>query len=77
MSKLLTEKEVAEQIQMSVHWLRRMRWQGGGIPFHKMADKGAVRYRQESVDTFITERMRNSTCDKGTSSTRDKRKTED
>jgi hypothetical protein len=33
MPKLMTEKETAVMVGMSVHWLRRKRWEGGGIPF--------------------------------------------
>lgn len=61
MDKILKEKKVAEQIGMSVHWLRRMRWRGGGIPFVKVG--GCVRYRQEDVSRYINSKVRNSTCD--------------
>lgn len=63
MSILLTEKEVAQRIGMSVHWLRRKRWSGGGIPFCKLGggEGGAVRYRPEDVEAFIAERVRKST----------------
>ena len=64
-TKLLNEKEVAEQIGMSVHWLRRKRITGGGIPFLKMSDGGAVRYEQGAVTEFINSRSRRSTCDQG------------
>jgi len=61
-ARLLNEKEVAEQIGMSVHWLRRKRITGGGIPFLKMAEgKGAVRYDQESVEEFKRGKVRRST----------------
>jgi len=65
MSKLLREQEVAEQIGMSVHWMRRKRLTGGGIPFLKMSDSshGAVRYEQAAVDAFKTGRVRRSTSD--------------
>jgi predicted DNA-binding transcriptional regulator AlpA len=63
MANLLTEREAAELIGMSVHWLRRKRWAGGGIPFIKIGDGpvGAVRYRREDIDTFIAGRVRKST----------------
>lgn len=32
MPKLMTEKETAAMVGMSVHWLRRKRWEGGGFP---------------------------------------------
>lgn len=62
-TKLLNEKEVAEQIGMSVHWLRRKRVTGGGIPYIKMSDHGAVRYEQEAVQAFKQGRMRRSTSE--------------
>ena len=67
MSELLKESEAAKLIGLSVHWLRRKRWSGGGIPFIKIADGpgGAVRYRREDVDAFITSRYRLSTSDNG------------
>ena len=65
MSILLNEKEAAKLICMSVHWLRRKRWSGGGVPFIKLSVKGAVRYRKEDVDAFVTERLRKSTSDEG------------
>jgi len=65
--KLLNEKEVAEQIGMSVHWMRRKRMTGGGIPFLKMSDTayGAIRYEQRAVTEFLNSRLRRSTCDQG------------
>lgn len=67
MSELLKETEVAPLIGMSVHWLRRKRWAGGGIPFIKLVDGvgGAVRYRREDVEAFIASRARKSTSDTG------------
>jgi hypothetical protein len=65
MSVLLKEQKVAEMTSMSVHWLRRKRWSGGGIPFIKLGERGAVRYRQEDVDLFISNRVRSSTSDQG------------
>ena len=67
MSRLLNEREVADQIGMSVHWMRRKRLTGGGIPFLKMGEgKGAVRYEQCAVDAYKLSRMRKSTSDQGT-----------
>jgi hypothetical protein len=67
MSELLKEQEVAKLIELSVHWLRRKRWSGGGIPFIKIAEGagGAVRYRREDVEAFIASRLRKSTSDTG------------
>lgn len=68
MTKLLNENQVAQMTGMSVFWLRRMRWRGGGIPYIKLGvgARAAVRYRQEDVETYIADRMRESTSDAGT-----------
>jgi hypothetical protein len=65
MSDLLKEQEVASLTGMSVHWLRRKRWEGGGIPYIKLSDHGAVRYQREQVAQFIESRVRISTSDCG------------
>lgn len=60
--RLLKEREVAEQIGMSVHWLRRKRITGGGIPFLKLGEgKSAVRYEEEAVEAFKRSHVRTST----------------
>lgn len=66
-SPLLDEHQTAALTGMSVHWLRRKRWAGGGIPFIKIGEgtKGAVRYRREDVEQFIASRVRRSTSDPG------------
>lgn len=63
MSNLINETAAAEMIGLSVHWLRRKRWSGGGIPFIKVGDGGAVRYRMEDIETYIGDRLRTSTSD--------------
>jgi predicted DNA-binding transcriptional regulator AlpA len=65
LKKLLNEKEVAEQIGMSTHWLRRKRLTGGGIPFLKMSNgaKSAVRYEEEAVEAYKRSRVRTSTSE--------------
>jgi len=65
MPKLMTEKETAVMVGMSVHWLRRKRWEGGGIPFIKMTEKGAVRYSEEVVIRYLDAHFRTSTSDTG------------
>jgi len=65
MPKLMTEKETAVMVGMSVHWLRRKRWEGGGIPFIKMSEKGAVRYSEEVVTRYLDAHFRTSTSDNG------------
>lgn len=63
--KLLTEKDVASQIGMSVWWLRQKRVAGGGIPYLKMGDseKSGVRYEQDAIDAYIRSRTRRSSSD--------------
>lgn len=64
MSQLLTESEVAKMMGLSVHWLRRMRQVGGGIPFIKLTEgRGAIRYRGEDVEAFCAARVQKSTSD--------------
>jgi hypothetical protein len=65
MGVLLKEQEVALMTGMSVHWLRRKRWEGGGIPFIKLSTHGAVRYQPEIVAEYIESRVRRSTSDCG------------
>lgn len=66
MSELLKEAQVAQMTAMSVYWLRRKRWEGGGIPFVKLGgERGAVRYRREDVESFVSGRVRISTSDEG------------
>ncbi|MBU5612166.1 MULTISPECIES: helix-turn-helix transcriptional regulator [Geomonas] len=65
MNRLMTEQETAQMVGMSVHWLRRKRWEGGGIPFIKMAQHGAVRYQEEAVRQYVEAHFRTSTSDPG------------
>jgi hypothetical protein len=59
MNPLLNEKEVARLIGLSVHWLRRMRFVGGGIVYIKF--NGAVRHRLEDVEEYIAGHVLKST----------------
>jgi len=61
--KLLREKEVAIQIGMSVHWLRRKRITGGGIPYIKMGENGAIRYESGAIEAFTEQYRRKSTSE--------------
>jgi|BarGraIncu00431A_1022009.scaffolds.fasta_scaffold28094_1 hypothetical protein len=65
MPKLMKEKETAAMVGMSVHWLRKKRWEGGGIPFVKLSERGAVRYSEETVLQYIETHFRISTSDTG------------
>ena len=49
---LLTEKEAASLLSVSVHWLRKRRATGGGPAFVKFC--GLVRYQPAHLDAFMT-----------------------
>lgn len=58
MKRLLTETELIAYLQSdavgldyTVHWLRRKRIEGGGIPFIKI--EGKVRYSRQTVDKWL------------------------
>jgi len=62
-NKPLTEKEAAPVLGMSVFWLRRKRWEGGGPKFIKCGSgkRSAVRYLLEDIETYIAEHRMTST----------------
>lgn len=60
--KLLNEKEAAEVLGLSVHWMRRARWAGNGPEFIKIAG-GSVRYRPSTIEAFLDARTVKSTSD--------------
>jgi len=62
MDELYTQAEVAEATKMSIAWMERKRWEGGGIPFVLMG-KRAVRYRAVDVNDYIASKMRRSTSE--------------
>ena len=59
----LTEREVAERLNMSVKWVQKMRATGGGIPFVKIG--GSVRYAAAEILLFESQARRISTSDLG------------
>lgn len=61
--KLLTTKEAAEFLGVSVAFLERDRWAGARIPFIRVG-KRAVRYRMIDLDTHIELQIRHSTSEK-------------
>ncbi len=63
MIQLLTEREAAKLLSVSVHKLRRDRRAGGGIPFVKLSKNGGVRYSLATIEQFIMERTRQSTSE--------------
>lgn len=57
---LLTTKQAAETLGVSIAYLERDRWAGAKVPFVKLGHR-SVRYRQEDIDRFIESRIRVST----------------
>lgn len=55
------EKQAAEFLGVSVHWMRRARWAGNGPEFMKYGS--AVRYDPETLMTYRNSRVRKSTSD--------------
>ena len=65
MSKmLLTTKEAARLLGVSEAFLERDRWAGARIPFVRIGSR-AVRYRQEDLDNYVSQKVRHSTSDQG------------
>jgi excisionase family DNA binding protein len=58
--KLLTTKEAANHLGVSIAYLERDRWAGARVPFVRLG-KRSIRYRQEDLDTFVTARIHHST----------------
>ena len=50
---LLTEKEVAQVLKLSLPTLRRRRWLKKGPKFVKIGS--AVRYRESDIETFVNQ----------------------
>lgn len=48
---LLTEKEVAAILRVSVSTLQQWRWRGIALPFLKVGS--AVRYRRQDLDSYL------------------------
>lgn len=57
---LITTKEAATILGVSVAFLERDRWAGASVPFIKVGSRG-VRYRLSDLRTFIESRVRQST----------------
>ncbi|WP_411197624.1 helix-turn-helix domain-containing protein [Sphingomonas sp. C3-2] len=55
----LTEREVSERLNVSIKWLQKTRWAGGGIPFAKFGSN--VRYPVTEVMAFEQRSLRAST----------------
>ena len=60
--RLLTTKEAARILGVSVAFLERDRWAGAEIPFIRVGSRG-VRYRRSDLDAYIESRIRKPTED--------------
>ena len=58
---LLNEQQAAIFLGMSISWVQRTRWEGGGPPYVKI--NHAVRYRQSDLEEWIEGRLQNSTSE--------------
>lgn len=63
-NRLLTEREVADRLQMAASSLRNWRTQGRG-PKWLALSRRAVRYRAADVEEWLEARQRRSTSDAG------------
>lgn len=63
-SELLTPEETAAQLKISQGYLARLRVEGGGPRYVKLA-KRVVRYRPVDVRDYVVARLRASTSDRG------------
>ncbi|MES9933551.1 MAG: helix-turn-helix domain-containing protein [Candidatus Sedimenticola sp. PURPLELP] len=63
-TNLLTTKEAALLLGVSMAFLERDRWAGARIPFIKVGSR-AVRYREQDLIEYIDNQVRRSTSDQG------------
>ncbi len=57
LQKLLTSKEAAELLGISVAFLERDRWAGAKIPYVQVGER-AVRYRLADLETYLESRVK-------------------
>ncbi|MBF0292788.1 MAG: helix-turn-helix domain-containing protein [Nitrospinae bacterium] len=58
---LLTAKEAAEMLNISIFWMERQRWLGSGPMYLKVGR--AVRYRKSDLEKYLSNRGRTSTSE--------------
>lgn len=56
----ITETQAAERLNVSVKWLQKKRYVGGGIPFLKIENR-MIRYRMADIYEFEMRSLRNNT----------------
>lgn len=61
---LLTTRQAASFLGVSMAFLERDHWAGARIPFIKVSAR-TVRYRKSDVEAYLDAQMRRSTSDKG------------
>ena len=59
---LLTQREAADVLRLSERTLERMRVQGIGPRFGRLANR-SIRYLQQDLDAYIASRLRESTSE--------------
>ena len=59
---LLTEKQAAQVLALSIHTLQKLRRTGSPIPFVRVTKK-AIRYRSEDIEAYILSQQFRSTSD--------------
>jgi len=62
--KLLSTKDAAEVLGVSVAFLERDRWAGARVPFVKVGSR-AVRYRMSDLNSYIDRNVFQSTSQSG------------
>ena len=60
---LLTTKDAARYLGISASFLEKDRVHHGRIPFVKLGNKRAVRYRQEDLDAYVAQSTFQSTSE--------------
>lgn len=60
MDKLLTTKQAARFLSVSVAFLERDRWAGAEIPFVRVGSR-SVRYQLSELEAYVRSRVRKST----------------
>ena len=61
---LLTTREAARYLGVSMAFLERDRWAGARIPFVRLGSR-SVRYRVGDLDAYVDAQIRRSTSDGG------------
>jgi len=53
--KFLNEKEVASQYDVSLRWVRRIRYSSKDFPYYKL--NGRVLYKEDEVDNWLKKNL--------------------